>query len=339
MIAINPWRGYNRVINNDDVGKMPQHFLKCSRARSLSVKEVMRMTEEDAFDLFRKLRWPDSDGKPICPHCGHERSYLIRTRNIYKCAACRQNFSVTSGTIFHSAKLELRDYLAVIALFVNAVKGISALQISRDVGISYKAAFVLLHKLREAIEDGRNMLVLNGEVEIDGAYYGGHVRPGNVGRDGKRPSNKRRKKCVLTLVQRGGPTIPMVVPSESTKSVLEAARRHISPGSVVHADEHAAYDALHARYEVFRINHRWSYSDGIACTNQAESFHARMRRAEIGQYHRISARFLQRYAFEAAYRSDRRAVDNGSIFAELTEMALNHPVSREWKGYWQKRAA
>ncbi|MFC4349493.1 IS1595 family transposase [Kordiimonas lipolytica] len=298
----------------------------------------MRMSEDEAFATFAMLRWPDTEGEAVCPHCGHDKCYLIKTRRRFKCAACRKQFSITSGTIFHSAKLELRDYLAVIALFVNAVKGISALQVSRDVDISYKAAFVLLHKLREAIDGTRSDITLSGEVEIDGAYYGGHVRPSNGGREGRKPSKKRRKKCVLTLVQRGGATVTKVIPSENTDDVLDIARKHIAQDSVVFADEHGAYDVLHARYEVYRINHRWSYSDGIACTNQAESFHARMRRAEIGQYHRISNRYLSQYASEIAYRSDRKRVDNGTVFSEVTEMALATPASRTWIGYWQKRA-
>lgn len=318
---------------------MPQHFLKSARAKTLSVKSVMRMTNEEALTEFRKLRWPDTDGKPVCPHCGHDRCYEISTREIFKCAACRKTFSETSGTLFHSAKMPYRDYLAIIAVFVNATKGISALQMSRDVGISYKAAFVILHKLREAIEDGRQGIRLSGEVEIDGAYYGGHVRPPNAGRQGKRSGERFRKQCVLTMVARSGGTVPVVIESENTNAVLDAAARHIQEGSIVYADEHGAYDALHARYQMHRINHRWEYSrDGHICTNAAESFHSRMRRAEIGQHHHISGRYLLRYAHEMAYRSDRRRVDNGRLYNELAEMAITHPVSRQWKGYWQKRA-
>lgn len=318
---------------------MPQHFLKSARAKTLSVKSVMRMSEDEAVAEFRKLRWADTDGQPVCPHCGHDHCYDIRTRAIFKCAACRKTFSVTSGTLFHSAKLECRDYLAIIALFINATKGISALQVSRDIGISYKAAFVILHKLREAIEDGRQGMRLSGEVEIDGAYYGGHVRPPNAGRQGKRSGVRFRKQCVLTMVARAGGTVAVVIGSENTDEVLDAAHRHIQEGSIVYADEHGAYDALHARYEMHRINHRWEYSrDGHITTNAAESFHSRMRRAEIGQYHHISGRYLLRYSHEMAYRSDRRRVDNGRVYAELAEMTLTHPMSRQWKGYWQKRA-
>lgn len=246
--------------------------------------------------------------------------------------------TMVTGVATQAALGVYRDYLLVIALFINATKGISALQVSRDVGISYKTAFVILHKLREAIESSREDMRVGGEVEIDGAYYGGHARPPNAGWQGKRGPYKGRKQCVLTLVGRGGGTVPAVVEAETTEAVLTAVDRHLAAGSAVYADEHAAYDALHAYYETYRINHRWRYADGHISTNAAESFHSRMRRAEIGQNHHISGRYLLRYAHEMAYRTDRRRVANGPMFTERAGLTVTHPMSRQWKGYWQRRA-
>jgi transposase-like protein len=340
------------IIKYDGKRKLPMgqplHFLKRSAARTLSAWAVSQMSETEAYSLFLRLRWPETDGVPSCPHCGTLRCYDIRTRQIFKCSACRKTFSAKSGTIFHSTKLPYAKVLYLIILFVNAAKGISALQISRDIGINYKSAFVLLHKLRQAIEEGRSNMTLDGEVEIDGAYYGGHTRPANAGKmgqkaakeAGKRDQAKLTKKlCILVMVQRNGCTIPMLVKSETTQAALNAASKHIKPGSTIYADEHRSYDALHAWYATHRINHQRAFADGAISTNQAESFHSRMRRAEIGQYHRISGKYLLRYAWEAAYRSDRRRTDNGAVFYELTELAATHPVSRDWKGYWQARGA
>lgn len=314
-----------------------QHFLKSSRSRTLSALQVARMSDEEAEARFRRMRWPDTDGAPVCPHCGHTHVWEQKTRKLFKCAACRKQFSVTSGTIFHSTKMPLKDVLAVIGLFANASKGISALQVSRDIGRSYKACFVLLHKLREAVADGRAMLRLNGIVEIDGAYYGGSTRAGNVGREGQRPENRRKKRCVLTLAERGGATATVVIKSENTDDILEAVRTHVVPTAEICADEHASYDALHAGWRVHRINHRWMWADAGVSTNQAEAFHSRMRRSEIGQYHRFSGAYLDRYASEIAWRNDRRRTPNGVIFDELGEMAAMHPISRKWTGYWQAR--
>src|SRR5258708_269182 len=161
------------------------HFLNTPAARSLSIAQVLRLSGEEAFDVFKRVRFAANDGEPFCPHCGTATVYtLSETPLRWKFSGCRRKFSVTSGTIFHSRKLSIRDYLAVIALFCNGVKGTSSLQMSRDMNINPKSAFVLLHKLREAmgatIHDGTE---LGGTVEVDGAYFGGHARPENRKKD------------------------------------------------------------------------------------------------------------------------------------------------------------
>lgn len=130
---------------------MAQHFLLSADARSLSLKEIYKAGEEAAYQTFRAMRWPDTDGEAVCPRCGCIETYDITTRRKFKCAACGHQFSVTSGTIFASRKVEFTDLLAAICLFVNGVKGMSALQMSRDLDVQYKTAFVMMHKLREAL--------------------------------------------------------------------------------------------------------------------------------------------------------------------------------------------
>ena len=313
-----------------------QHFLLRSAAVSLSIEDVVSMTDSQVKRLIRQMRWPDTRGKPVCPFCNHDNAYEMATGRL-KCAACRKLFSETSGTIFHNRKLPLRTILMAVFLWTNGAKGVAALHMRRDLAISYKSAFVLLHKLREAIGDARSDLKVGGVVEIDGAYVGGYVRPPNTGREGKRPAVKSRKQCVLTITERGGSTVNLVVESETTKAVLEAVERHVLPGSTIIADEHSAYNALHALYAVHRINHRWAYADGDVNTNTAESNHSRLRRSEKGVHHRISGPYLGSYVGEMAYRGDRRRTPNGSVFREIGEMALTHPVSRVWTGRWQAR--
>lgn len=131
------------------------------------------MSEEEGWEAFVKIRFAENDGEPFCPRCGCAALYSIKTRRKWKCKACSFQFSVTSETIFASRKLEFRDILFAIALWTNGAKGISALQISRDLNVQPKTAFVLLHKLREALGTLQHALNLTGEVEMDGAYYGG----------------------------------------------------------------------------------------------------------------------------------------------------------------------
>src|SRR3982751_6391190 len=131
---------------------LTQHFLLSAVARTLSLASVARMSDEEAHAKFEKIRGANKEGKPYCPKCGNRRVSAITTRKLWKCSPCRYQFSVTAQTIFADRKRPIRDYLLAIAIFVNGAKGHSALQLSRDLDCQYKTAFVLAHKLREAIE-------------------------------------------------------------------------------------------------------------------------------------------------------------------------------------------
>jgi transposase-like protein len=317
---------------------MSQHFLLTAKARTLSLSGIMRMSDDDAHARFKAIRWADNGGEPFCPRCGSLTIYTYATRRIFRCRDCRHQFTVTSGTIFASRKLPIRDYLAAIAIFVNAVKGVSALQLGRDLDVQYRTAFVLAHKLREAVGDAHMHGQLSGEVEVDGAYFGGHVKPENEKADRKdrrlAEEQTGKRQVVVVARERGGRTLPFVVRKESEG--VAVVRGVVLPGSIVHADEAASWESLHAHYDVKRINHSLAYSrDGVS-TNQAESFFSRMRRAELGQHHHISGKYLYSYAREMAWREDTRRQPNGSLHDMMAGAALAHPVSRVWTGYWQR---
>src|SRR5882757_4825014 len=148
---------------------MAQHFLLSAKARTLSLSVVARMSGEEAREAFASIRWADNQGKPYCPSCGCASVYSYASRPIFKCKGCQHQFSATSGTIFASRKLPVRDYLLAIAIFVNGAKGHSALQLSRDLDVQYKTAFVLAHKLREALAAEKANATVSGEVAVDGA--------------------------------------------------------------------------------------------------------------------------------------------------------------------------
>ena len=132
------------------------------------------MSEGEAREAFQAIRWSDNKGAPFCPKCGCATVHAYKCRPVWKCRSCNHQFSVTSGTIFASRKLPVRDYLLAIAIFVNGAKGHSALQLSRDLGCQYKTAFVMAHKLREALAAGMVGRAMKGAVEVDGAYFGGY---------------------------------------------------------------------------------------------------------------------------------------------------------------------
>jgi transposase-like protein len=318
---------------------MAQHFLLSSKARTLSLAKVMRLSEEEAFETFKAIRWVDNCGEPFCPRCGCVAIYQYKARRIFKCKGCAAQFSVTTDTIFASRKLALRDILAAIAIFVNGAKGHSALQLSRDLDCQYKTAFVLSHKIREAITGKTKKEKLSGEVEVDGAYFGGYVKPANYKenrRDRRLLRNQTGKREVVVVMrQRGGDAVTNVFKAEHDS--LDTIQQRVTSGSTIYADEASSWDNLHARYLTRRINHSESYSHDGACTNQAESFFSRIRRAEIGMHHRIAGKYLDSYAAEMARRENNRRISNGEQYLIATNAALTSPVSRRWKGYWQKR--
>lgn len=320
---------------------MSQHFLLSAAARTLSLARVMRLSDDEAFETFKAIRWANNEGAPVCPRCGSIAIYHLCHQRTFKCAECLHKFSVTSGTIFASRKMALRDILGAIAIFVNGAKGHSALQLSRDLDCQYKTAFVLSHKIREALAAEQAQSVIAGEVETDGAYFGGYVKPAN--RRADRVDRRRKvyqsgkRQSVIVVRERGGETLTHVAASEAAGVPFVLAT--VGEGSTVFADEASHWDDVERKYLTRRINHSVEYSTPEACTNQAESFFSRLRRAEIGMHHHIAGKYLAAYATEMAWREDNRRISNGEQFLLATSSALAHPVSRQWKGYWQRAAA
>lgn len=323
---------------------MSQHFLLSSQARTLSLPAVFRLKERDVEATFRSVRWARTGGDPVCPACGSPDPYDCRRPNgapRFRCRGCMRDFSVTSGTLFASLKLPLRIYLAAIAIFSNEHRGKSMLAMSRDLGISYKTSFVLCHKLREAMGAGLRGCSVGGDgrtVEIDGAYFGGYVKPSNFRKiriDRRLASNLNgKRKAVVIARERDGISLPAVFKSEnrSTPFLMSRVRR----GTVIHADDAAAWDPLHAMFVVKRINHKQAYSMGGVCTNGAEGYFSRLRRTEAAHGH-ISGPYLLRYAQEAAFREDRRRVSNGELTRGIAAAAMSARQSIDFAGYWQRR--
>ena len=130
---------------------MSQHFLLSAAARTVSLKQILRMEEDEAWAMFCSIRWPETEGAPVCPHCGCPTCWSCPRPNgapRFRCSACRRDFSPTSGTLFAFHKLEIRDYLAAVVIFCDEVKGKAALALSRDLDVQYKTAFVVRRESR-----------------------------------------------------------------------------------------------------------------------------------------------------------------------------------------------
>jgi transposase-like protein len=326
---------------------MAQHFLLSRSAKTLSLATVFTMKDDEAEARFRAIRWAETNGEPVCPHCGSLDAYDCRRLKgapRFRCRGCKKDFTITSNTLFASHKLPLRCYLAAIAIFCNEVKGKSALALSRDLCVSYKCAFVLLHKLREAMAEEMRGRVVGGEgktAEVDGGYFGGYVKPANRKEDRldrRLAANQTGKRKVVVIVtERGGNSVPAVFGSESAAASFIKAR--IAKGTTVHADESGAWDGLHERFEMKRINHQEAYSLDGACTNQAEEYFSRLRRAEIGIHHHIAGAYLLRYAQESSWREDNRRQSNGEQVTRVASLAMKRSKSVDFTGYWQRHIA
>jgi hypothetical protein len=186
---------------------------------------------------------------------------------------------------------------------------------------------VLCHKLREAIAAERNGIELDGEVEVDGMYVGGHIRPANHvenrvdRRLAKHQTGKRR--VVVAFRQRKGRTLPFVTRTEAEGVAL--AIENVDRMAVLHADEASHWDHLHDGWQVGRINHSESYSDNGVCTNQVESYFSRLRRMIGGQHHHVSPRYLHQFANHAAWLEDHRRESNGELANRLNGLGDGAP--------------
>ena len=263
-------------------------------------------TEDAARDWFAQQRWPDGR---YCPRCGSTETTATRNTLPYWCPACRRRFSVTSGTALERTRMPLQKWAIAIYLYVTSLKGVSSMKLHRDLGITQKSAWYVLHRLRLAFDDvGPELLA--GPVEVDETYMGG-----------KRKNMPKAKRATLTGRGMVGKTVVVgmrdrpsrqvraeVVPNTRRPILHRFVADHAAPGATVYTDEHAAYRTMPFRHEV--VNHSLAeYVRDDAHTNSMESFWATLKRAHKGTYHQMSPKHLQRYVDEFVGRHNIRDRD------------------------------
>jgi transposase-like protein len=299
------------------------------------------MTEEEARLKYRSIRFIKNNGEPYCPDCGSLGVYEIKARKWFKCKGCQKQFSMTTDTLFAYRKMSYHKILLALAYFANPAKGISAIYLSHLIGCSYKAAWVLCHRFREAMIRMADAKPLTGEVEIDGAEIGGYLRPPNVKKTEKDfrkfPYRSQNKQILVVARERGGRARVTIVKKEG--DAKDFIMKVVSPKAQLHADQGSGWNELAFHFPDFRrINHKQAYWTPESNTNSAENFFSMVRRAAHGIYHHISSVvYLPAYAEEMAWRQNHRMVSNLDKTDALLMFATQSGVSA-LKGCWQRKS-
>ncbi len=269
------------------------------------------ITQKDCIEHLEKTRWGDD---PVCPYCGSGRTGRLQKR--HHCHACKTSFSVTVGTIFHGTHLPLQKWFLAISLMLNARKGISALQLSRDLNVNKNTAWRISMQIRRAMKEIGKRKLLKGVVEMEETWIGGRPRKG----DGRKPRKRGRgtdKMPVVGAMERGGKVTARAVSKKKMKAkdMKKFVRDFIGTGeSTLMTDEYGGYAGMSEIIPHKVIRHGLMYVDGDVHVNSLEGFWALVKRGMLGQFHSVSRKHLQRYLDEFAYRFNLRKAKGTEAF-------------------------
>ena len=254
-----------------------------------------------ARKFIEKIRW---DGNVICPLCGsvHVTGRKGEREGYYWCNNCKKEFTVRTNTIMERSHIPLNKWIWTIYKFVTERQGVSALEISKEVGMSQHAAWYLLQRIRMAAGNGDKLL--NGIVEADETYIGGKEKNKHSKKKSHAGRGAAGKTAVFGLVERNGRVVARVVDNTKADTLFDLFKKHVAKDATVYTDEFTSYDGLNKLgYEHGRVNHSaGKYVDGSAHTNTIESVWNSLKKSIVGIYHSVSVKHLQRYVNETVFR-------------------------------------
>lgn len=268
-------------------------------------------SEDRCRDFLEVLRWPSG---VCCVRCGNVEVSKREKRHQYECHGCRYQFSVTAGTVFHDSHLPLWKWFLAAYLICDSKKGMSANQMHRMLKVSYKTAWYLCHRIREAMKIEASEK-LRGIVEADETLVGGRY-------DKRRKRAGWEKPCVVGVIKRGGEVRAEKIPSRGARAISAFVRESVEPGSQLVTDEYAGYEKVGKDYEHKTVTHsKLQYVDGLAHTNSIENFWSLFKRGVVGQFHKVSEKHLDRYLYEFTYRHNGR--DDADLFPQTLRSLVN----------------
>src|SRR6266496_2341445 len=291
--------------------------------------------EDKAREFLEKTRWPDG---PVCPFCGQlETVKPLGGKSMgpgwYHCSECREKFTVRVGTLYERSHIALHKWLLATHLMISSKKGMSAHQLHRMLGVTYKTAWFMAHRIRYAMEQPAFTSRMTGTVEVDETYVGGKPRRANKRQykplDPKTPDPRSKrtgrgteKTPVVTLVERGGIVRSHRVANVTGQTLKGVIREHVDPSARIMTDAFKSYAGLGDEYAGhFTVNHLDEYVRGEVHTNTAENFFSILKRGIDGVYHHVSEAHLPRYLAEFNFRYNNRTA-NGVSDSERTVIAL-----------------
>jgi transposase-like protein len=283
--------------------------------------------EQTAIDHFTAIRWRDG---AFCPHCGSTKVYHFSDQRTHKCGDCRKRFSIKVGTIFEDSKIEMRSWMMAIWLITSHKKGIASTALAKDIGVTQKTAWFMLHRLRFAARTQSFNRPLDGEVEVDETYVGGKASNRHKG-DPKNGPGTSGKTAVIGAIQRGGKAVATVIRRPDTPTLDRFVHEFVAPtATLVSTDEHAGYRLLGRTYAHSVVRHSaGEYRLGDCHTNSIEGFWSLLKRQIIGIHHFVTPKHLNRYVAEVTWRFNLRDIGEGDRVNALLDQVSGRLTYKE----------
>jgi transposase-like protein len=260
---------------------------------------------DSSLDEVVDSRWPKG---VLCPHCRAANPMFLKTRRIWKCSACRKQFSIKAGTVFEDSPISLDKWLPAVWMIANDKNGISSWELHRALGVTQKTAWFMLHRIRLALQDECGGGKLGGEVEVDETFIGGKARNMHAHRraqkiQGRGPDGKA---IVAAVLERGGKVRAKVVGNRRKPELQALVRENVELGSSLYSDALKSYDGLDGEFAHQVIDHAEAYVNGQVHTNSCENFWSLLKRGLKGTYVSVEPFHLFRYIDEQAFRYNNR---------------------------------